>query len=73
MTGRIFWRKSYLERRLEALAKLEDTPLVLVLSKKLNSDQGDLAELPASCVFFKTVILIDQVLAAAESFFDESD
>ncbi len=68
-----FWRKSYLERRLEALAKLEDTPLVLVLSKKLNSDQGDLAELPASCVFFKTVILIDQVLAAAESFFDESD
>lgn len=68
-----FWRKSYLKRRLEALGKLTDTPLVLVLSQKLNSDVDSFDELPASCVFFKTVILIDKVLEAAESFFGSTD
>ena len=62
-----FWRKSYLERRLEALQAMSNTPLVLVVSEKLNGERGKLKDSPASLVFFKTVILIDKVLDAAES------
>ena len=62
-----FWRKSYLERRLESLAEMKDTPLVLVVSEKLHSDRDMLEESPASLVFFKTVIIIDKVIEAAEA------
>lgn len=62
-----FWRKSYLERRLASLAEMPDTPLVLVVSERLHGDRDKLEESPASLVFFKTVILIDKVLEAAEA------
>ena len=62
-----FWRKSYLERRLEALKQLKTPlPLVLVISQGLNSARDKFEQVPASCVFFKTAIILDRVIAAAE-------
>ncbi len=61
-----FWRRSYLERRIEMLDALEDEPLVLIVAEKLNSGQLDLDDVPTAIVFFKTVILVDKVLDAVE-------
>ena len=62
-----FWRKSYLERRLESLSEMPNTPLILVVSEQLHGDRDKLEESPASLVFFKTVILVDKVIEAAEA------
>lgn len=62
-----FWRRSYLERRIEQLERLRDTNLLLVVSEKLNSDKGGLESVGASIVFFKTVIIVDKILAAIET------
>ena len=61
-----FWRKAYLERRIDLMEKLEGVPLVLVVGEKLNSDRNKLDEVPPAIVFFKTVILVDKVISAVE-------
>ena len=61
-----FWRKAYLERRIDLMEKLEGVPLVLVVGEKLKSDKGKLEDVPPAIVFFKTVIIVDRVLDAIE-------
>lgn len=62
-----FWRKSYLERRIAFMNNLQDVPLILVVGEQLKSDRGKLAALSPQIVFFKTVILVDKVIAAAQA------
>ncbi len=62
-----FWRLAYLERRIEMLVDSCDVPLVLVVSERLKTGREELREAPAEVVFFKGVILVDKVLAAAEA------
>ncbi|MFP4599795.1 MAG: DUF790 family protein [Persicimonas sp.] len=62
-----FWRLAYLERRIEMLVDSCDVPLVLVVSERLKTGRKELSEAPAEVVFFKGVILVDKVLAAAEA------
>lgn len=62
-----FWRLSYLERRIDLLDEREDLPLVLAVSERLKTGRGTLEDSPASVFFFKTVILVDRVVEAAES------
>lgn len=61
-----FWRKSYIERRLELLGEL-DVPAVLVVSERLRSDRGKFDHASAQLVFFKGVILADKVVEAAQN------
>lgn len=68
-----FWRRSYLERRIEMLDELEGVPLVLVVSEKLNTARARLEDVPPAVVFFKTVILTKKVLAAAEHISAQAD
>lgn len=61
-----FWRKAYLERRVERLkAWRKGPPIVLVVSERLRSERGALVDLGPEVVFFKGVILHEKVLAAA--------
>ncbi len=60
-----FWRKSYLERRIEMLGALSDVPIVLVVSQRLRSDKGKIEDSGPRVVFFKGVILVNSVLDAA--------
>ncbi len=61
-----FWRRSYLERRLDLLDEL-DVPAVLVVAERLRSDKGKFDHVSARLVFFKGVILADKVVAACEA------
>ncbi|MFB6263688.1 MAG: DUF790 family protein [Bradymonadaceae bacterium] len=60
-----FWRISYLERRIELLERRDDLPLVLAVSDRLNTGRRELEESPAEVFFFKSVILVDEVLERA--------
>jgi hypothetical protein len=62
-----FWRLSYLRRRIELLEQADEIPLVLVVSEKLKTGREELESSPASVFFFKTVILVDKVIEAAEA------
>lgn len=62
-----FWRLAYLERRIDLLTKSQKIPLVLVVSERLKTGRGKLAEVPAEVVFFKGVILVNKVLEAVEA------
>ena len=60
-----FWRRAYLERRIEFMQALQGPPLILVLSEQLKSDRDKLAALPPQVVPYKTVIHVDRVVEAA--------
>jgi len=60
-----FWRKAYLERRIEMLRALDGVPLILVVSDRLKSDRAKLDEAPPQVTFFKSVINAKTVLAMA--------
>lgn len=62
-----FWRLSYLERRIAMLSEREEMPLVLAVSERLKTGRKELEGSPASVFFFKTVILVDKVIEAAEA------
>jgi predicted nuclease of restriction endonuclease-like RecB superfamily len=61
-----FWRLSYLERRIDLLVREQEIPLILAVSDRLHAGREDLEDSPAEVFFFKTVILVDKVLEAAE-------
>ena len=61
-----FWRLSYLERRIELIGDAEELPLVLAVSERLKTGRRELEASPAGVFFFKSVILVDNVLEAAE-------
>jgi hypothetical protein len=61
-----FWRLAYLERRIEMLSEV-DVPLVLVVSERLKTGRAELDAAPPEVVFFKSVILTNKVVAAAEA------
>lgn len=60
-----FWRRAYLERRIEMLDEV-DVPLVLVVAERLKTDKKRLEQGRPEVFFFKGVILADKVLEAAE-------
>jgi predicted nuclease of restriction endonuclease-like RecB superfamily len=60
-----FWKKEHLERRL-ALLEQAPWPLVLVVSERMKAERAKVAATPDRVVFYKGVILVDKVLAAAE-------
>ncbi|MFW5967116.1 MAG: DUF790 family protein [Persicimonas sp.] len=62
-----FWRLDYLKRRIQMLVESLDAPLVLVVSERLKTGRQQLESAPAAVVFFKSVILVDRVLEAAEA------
>lgn len=59
-----FWRRAYIERRLDLLGSL-DAPVVLVVAQRLKTSKEKL-EAAGPVVFFKGVILADKVVEAAE-------
>lgn len=62
-----FWRIGYLERRLDRLEDMDpDPPVVLVVGEKLKTDREQLEASPAQVVFFKTAILVGEVVEAVE-------
>lgn len=65
-----FWRKAYLQRRLQWLHQHTDPPLILVVGQQLRSDKEALDALPARVVFFKSVVLVKQVLEQAQHIID---
>lgn len=65
-----FWRKAYLQRRLQWLTEHTEPPLILVVGQQLRSDKEALDALPARVVFFKTVVLVKQVLEQAQHIID---
>lgn len=62
-----FWRLGYLERRIELLRECDDIPLALAVSERLQTGREALEDSPASVFFFKTVILVDRAIEAAEA------
>jgi hypothetical protein len=64
-----FWRLAYLERRIEMLGAV-DVPLVLVVSERLKTGRDKLEDAPPAVVFFKSVILTNKVVAAADAVSD---
>jgi len=62
-----FWRLGYLERRIELLRECDDIPLALAVSERLQTGRAALEDSPASVFFFKTVILVDRAIEAAEA------
>lgn len=64
-----FWRRAYLERRIEWLDSLQE-PVVLVVAERLKTDRAKLESSAPQVVFFKGVILADKVLEAAQAALD---
>lgn len=65
-----FWRKAYLQRRLQWLTQHTDPPLILVVGQQLRADKEALDALPSRVVFFKSVVLVKQVLEQAQHIID---
>lgn len=61
-----FWRKAYLEARIELLEKHAPPNLILLVSERLRASEDKLAESPAGVVFFKDVIPAKEVIAKCE-------
>jgi len=61
-----FWRRGYLEARLEVLKAHGPRNLILAVSKRLRGSEDDLAEVPGEVFFFKDVILTKEVIERAE-------
>jgi len=62
-----FWRLEYLKRRIELLRRCEDIPLALAVSDRLQAGREGLEDSPAAVFYFKTVILVDRAIEAAEA------
>lgn len=60
-----YWKKDYLERRIEALRRHGPGNLILAVSKKMG-DVAKLASLGAEVVPFAKIVPVKDVLAAAE-------
>lgn len=60
-----YWRRDYLERRLEAFATEGPGSLILAVSKKLVADAGSLKDFPGAVVPFAEVVPVKKVLEAA--------
>ena len=61
-----FWRRTYLARRLEYLERKKDVPLILVVSQRLGAERKKVEQAHPFVVFYKGVIVLDEVLQAAE-------
>ena len=61
-----FWRRSYLEARLDLLAQHGPPNLILAVSQRLRGSEEELARVPGEVFFFKDVILTREVLERAE-------
>ena len=61
-----FWRKAYLDRRIEWLRAYGPGNLILAVSKRLVSDASDLAGFGGEVVPFAEVVPARQVLEAVE-------
>lgn len=62
-----FWRKEYLQRRLEALRRYAPGNLILAVSDKLcGDDHAALDDLPATVIPFAQVVPVKRVLAEIE-------
>jgi hypothetical protein len=61
-----YWRKGYLESRLELLKRHGPPNLILAVSKRLRGSEEDLADVPGEVFFFKDVILSKDVIERAE-------
>ncbi len=61
-----FWRRGYLERRLETLARHGPDNLVLCVSRRMAAERARLEELGADVVDFAAVIPLGRLLTAAE-------
>lgn len=59
-----FWRKDYLQRRVEALQKYRERNLLLAVSKRLVADAADLDDVPV--IPFAEIVPVKKVLAAAD-------
>lgn len=62
-----YWRRDYLERRLEAFAAEGPTNLILAVSKKLVADKSELKNFPGAVVPFTEIVPAKKVIAAAEA------
>jgi predicted nuclease of restriction endonuclease-like RecB superfamily len=61
-----FWRKGYLESRLELLRQHGPPNLVLAVSQRLRGSEEELAQVPGEVFFFKDVIRTKDVLERIE-------
>lgn len=62
-----YWRKGWLERKAENIARFGPKNLILAVSDRLNTDKGGLPkDSPVSILSFKGVILPKKVLELAE-------
>jgi predicted nuclease of restriction endonuclease-like RecB superfamily len=63
-----YWRKGWLEKKLEHLARFGPPNLILALSDRLQTDDDPLpADLPVKVYFFKGVILPKRILELADA------
>jgi len=62
-----YWRKDYLERRLDALRQHGPGNLILAVSQRLLGQKGALSEFPGEVVPFKGVLSAKAVLKALEA------
>lgn len=60
------WRKAWLSRRLDLLARHGARNAVLVVSRALVGDKGEFPDLPGAVVAFRRVVPVKDVLAAVE-------
>ncbi len=61
-----FWRKSWLERRLEALAQFGPDNVILCVSRRLSAERGALRAAGAAVIDFAQVISVPGVIELAE-------
>lgn len=60
-----FWRKDYLQRRLEALGRYKKANLLLAVSKRLVADASGLDDVPV--IPFAEIVPVGKVLEAADA------
>ena len=63
-----FWRKAYIERRLDYLERQKDLPLILVVSQRLSSQRERYERASPHVFFYKGVIALDALVEAAQGF-----
>lgn len=61
-----FWRKGYLESRLELLRAHAPRNLLLAVSTRLKSSDEALAEMPGEALFFRDIVPVKDVLERIE-------
>jgi predicted nuclease of restriction endonuclease-like RecB superfamily len=61
-----FWRKGYLESRLELLREHGPGNLLLAVSKRLRGSEEALSEMPGEVLFFRDIVPVKDVLERIE-------